>query len=49
MTVSPGDLADDFEIIREYRSRGDLSEEDQRVLDAAEEQLRNQIKKQSDG
>ena len=49
MTVSPGDLTDDFEIIREYRSRGDLSEEDQQVLDAAEEQLRNQIKKQSDG
>ena len=49
MTVGPGDLTDDFEIIRAYRSRGELSEEDKRVLDAAEEQLRNQIKKQSDG
>ena len=49
MTAGPGDVTGDFEIIREYRSRGDLSEEDQRVLDAAEEQLRNQIKKQSDG
>jgi|ERR1035437_10152622 paraquat-inducible protein B len=49
MTAGPGKLSDDVEIIRAYRSRGDLSEEDQRVLDAAEEQLRDQIKKQSDG
>lgn len=49
MTAGPGKLNDDFEIIRAYRSRGELSEEDKRVLDAAEEQLRNQIKKQSDG
>ena len=49
MTAGPGKVSDDVEIIRAYRSRGDLSEEDQRVLDAAEEQLRNQIRKQSDG
>ena|ERR1035438_4317872 len=49
MTAGPGDLRGDFEIIREYRSRGDLSEEDRRVLDAAEERLRSQIKKNSDG
>jgi len=42
-------LADDLEIIREYRSRGDVSEEDQRLLDAAEERLRKQLKKESDG
>lgn len=48
MTVGPGKLGDDFEIIRAYRSRGDLSEEDQRLLDAAEQQLRDEIKKQSD-
>jgi L-lysine 2,3-aminomutase len=49
MTVGSGKLSDDFEIIRAYRSRGDLSEEDQRMLDAAEQRLRDQIKKQSDG
>ena len=48
MTSGPGVLSDDFEIVRAYRSPGDLSEEDQRVLDAAEERLRNQVKKQSD-
>ena len=46
---APGSLPPNAEIIRALRSRGDLSEEDQRLLDAAEEELRERLKKKSDG
>ncbi len=46
--AGPGPLMGKLEIIRDLRRRGDVSEEDQRVLDAAEEELRKQIEKQSD-
>jgi hypothetical protein len=49
LTEGPGVLTDDLEIIRAYRSRGEVSEEDQRLLDAAEAQLREELKKKSDG
>jgi hypothetical protein len=49
LTSGPGVLTDDLEIIREYRSRGDVSVEDQRLLDAAEAELRKELKKKSDG
>ena len=49
LTAGPGVLPDDLQVIRAYRSRGEVSEEDQRLLDAAEGQLREELKKKSHG
>ena len=48
LTAGPGVLTDDLQIIRAYRSRGDISEKDQRLLDSAEEKLKKQLKNRSD-
>jgi hypothetical protein len=48
LTAGPGPLTGDLEIIRAYRSRGEVSEEDRRALDAAEERLRKRLETKSD-
>lgn len=48
LTAGPGALTDDLQIIRAYRSRGDISEEDQRLLHMAEDRLKEQLKKLPD-
>jgi hypothetical protein len=43
LTAGPGTLPERLVFVQNYRSRGDLSEEDKQLLDRAEESLRSEL------